>query len=115
MRGVALALVLALPALSGCLSFLDKDDKPADVAPADIGYDPAIIRVTQVVKHETTVATSDGVMLDTIVYEPKSSDLAPDGTAPRWGTVIFMHGWGFFKETYEGAGGATGAPVPSSE
>lgn len=115
MRGVALVLVLALPALSGCLSFLDKDDKPAAVEPADIGYDPSIIRVTQVVKHETTVATADGVMLDTIVYEPKSSDLAPDGMPPRWGTVIFVHGWGFFKETYEGAGGATGAPVPASE
>lgn len=115
MRGVALVLVLALPALSGCLSFLDKDDKQDAVSPADIGYDPSLIRVTQVVKHEATIATADGAELATIVYEPKTSDLAPDGTAPRWGTAIFVHGWGFFKETYEGAGGATGTPVPSSE
>jgi pimeloyl-ACP methyl ester carboxylesterase len=115
MRGVAVVLVLALPALSGCLSFLDEDDDRPAVAPADIGYDPATIRVTQVVKHTASVATADGVELATVVYEPKSSDLAPDGSAPRWGTVIFVHGWGFFKETYEGMGGATGTPAPSSE
>lgn len=115
MRGVALVLVLALPALSGCLSFLDKDDEPPAVAPADIGYDPSIIRVTQVARHEAVVDTADGASLATVVYEPKSSDMAPDGSAPRWGTVIFVHGWGFFKETYEGAGGATQTPVPASE
>src|SRR5688572_6938506 len=114
MRGFALVLVLALPALSGCLTFLDDDKKDGPVEPADVGYGPSTIRVTQVVKHEATVPSLDAE-LATIAYEPKSSSLAPDGTPPRWGTVIFVHGWGFFKETYEGVGGATGTPAPSSE
>lgn len=116
MRGrlvAVLALALVLPALSGCLSFLDKGkgDKPG-VAPADVGYDPDSVRVTSVVRTTATVTSFDGTPLAAVVYEPRSDDLTPDKTPPRWGTVIFVHSWGFFKETFEGAGGATGTPVP---
>lgn len=119
MRGVWPVLLLgllALPALSGCLSFLDdKTAKPSASAPADIGYDPATIRVTSVLKHTATVPSFDGTDLAVVAYEPVTGDRTPDDQKPRWGTVVFLHGWGFFKETYEGAGGATGAPIPGSE
>lgn len=115
MRGLVVALVLLLPAVSGCLSFL-KDDKDAPaVAPADIGYDAESIRVTQVVKHSAMVPSFDGTNLAVVAYEPKSGDLTPDGMPPAWGTVIFVHGWGFMKETFEGAGGTTGTPIPQEE
>ena len=39
--------------------------------------------------------------------------MCPDGSPPRWGVVVALHGWGFFKEQYEGVGGATGAPIPA--
>lgn len=116
MRGVvALVLVLSLPALAGCLSFLKDDDKGPSVAPADVGYDPSSIRVTQVLRHTAMVPSFDQTNLAVVAYEPKSGDLTPEGAAPRWGTVIFVHGWGFMKETYEGVGGATGAPVPPQD
>lgn len=113
MRAAAFVLLLAFPALSGCLSFLDNDDADrSPVQPADIGYDPATIRVTGVVRHALNLTSFDGTNLAVVAYEPESSDLAPDGQPPRWGTVIFAHGWGFFKETYEGVGGASQTPVP---
>lgn len=116
MRGVvALVLVLALPALAGCLSFLKDGEGKAAVEPADVGYDPSSIRVTQVVRTTAMVPSFDQTNLAVVAYEPKSGDLAPDGSAPRWGTVIFVHGWGLMKETYEGVGGATGAPIPPQE
>ena len=119
MRNAWSALLLALlagPALSGCLSFLDDDPKPpAGSDPADVGYDPGTIRVTSVVKHTATVASFDGTGLAVVAYEPITGDRTPDNEKPRWGTVVFVHGWGLMKETYEGSGGATGAPIPSSE
>lgn len=116
-RGVlALVLVLAMPALSGCLSAFgkDKDGKPA-VSPADVGYDPVNIRVTEVVRHTLNLTSFDGTRLAVVAYEPRSSDRTPDGAAPTWGTVLFAHGWGLMKETYEGFGGASGAPIPEEE
>ncbi len=119
MRGrtvAVLALVLAMPALSGCLSAFDKDkDGKGGVQPADVGYDPGAIRVTSVVKHTATVPSFDGTNLAVVAYEPQSNDQTPAGETPVWGTVIFAHGWGLFKETYEGAGGASGTPIPSEQ
>lgn len=113
MRILAVALLLALPALSGCLSFLDDDgDDTGAVRPADVGYDPGTIRVTDIARHTATIPSFDGTQLAAVAYEPVSGDRTPDGDAPRWGLVVFVHGWGLFKETYEGAGGASGTPAP---
>lgn len=119
MRGAWLAVLLALltvPTLSGCLSFLDDEPAPPALsAPADIGYDPATIRVTSVLKQTATVTSFDGTNLAVVAYEPITGDRTPDGAKPHWGTVVFVHGWGTLKEAYEGVGGASGAPLPGSE
>lgn len=112
----AVALLLLVPALGGCLSFL-KDDapdpKPTD--PADVGYDPSTIRILDVKRTPLTITSFDGVELAATLYEPITDDVLPGNVTPTWGTVIFAHGWGFFKEQYEGLPGALsgqGVPVP---
>src|SRR5687767_4746656 len=110
---VAFAL-LALPALSGCLGVFDQEEEPAGpVQPADVGYDPESIEVTDVERTAVTIPSFDGTELSAVVYTPVTADTLPDGSPPRWGVVVALHGWGFFKEQFEGAGGATGAPIPS--
>lgn len=113
MRWPWAAVLLVLPMTGGCLDLLDDDDGPNDgeVVPADVGFEPESIRVTGVEKAGYVVPSFDGTDLATVVYAPLSADTLPDGSPPRWGVVVFLHGWGFFKEQYEGTMGATGAPA----
>lgn len=112
MRWSWAAVLLVLPMMGGCLDLFDDDDGPRDgeVAPADVGFEPESIRVTGVEKAAYMVPSFDETNLATVVYAPLSADTLPDGSPPTWGVVVFLHGWGFFKEQYEGTVGATGAP-----
>ncbi len=98
MRAWWLAALLAVPALSGCLSFLEDETDDEGVQPADVGYDPADIRVTGFTKHERTILGFDNVSLSAVIFEPQTSDALPDGGAPAWPVVVFLHGWGNTKE-----------------
>ncbi|HJQ92669.1 MAG TPA: hypothetical protein VJ874_00115, partial [Candidatus Thermoplasmatota archaeon] len=114
MRLAWAATVLLLPVLSGCLGVFEQEDEPTGaVQPADVGYDPASIEVTGFERAEATIASFDGTQLAAVVYSPVTADTLPDGSPPRWGVVVALHGWGFFKEQFEGFGGATGAPIPA--
>ena len=116
MRLAWAAIALVLPALSGCLGVFAQDDGPAGaVQPADVGYDAEAIEVTGFERTEATIPSFDGTQLATVIYSPVTADTLPDGSPPRWGVVVALHGWGFFKEQFEGAGGATGAPVPQDQ
>lgn len=112
MRWSWAAVLLVLPLLGGCLDLFDgeDEDREGEVSPADVGFEAESIRVTGVEKAAYTVPSFDETDLATVVYAPVSGDTLADGSPPRWGVVVFLHGWGFFKEQYEGAGGATGAP-----
>lgn len=113
MRLAWAAIALVLPVLSGCLGVFDQDEEPAGpVQPADVGYDPEAIEVTGFERAEATIPSFDGTQLAAVVYSPVTADTLPDGSPPRWGVVVALHGWGFFKEQFEGVGGASGAPVP---
>lgn len=114
MRLAWAAVALVLPALSGCLGVFAQDDEPTGpVQPADVGYDPTTIEVTGVERTAVTIPSFDGTSLAAVIYTPVTADTLPDGSPPRWGVVVALHGWGFFKEQFEGVGGATGAPIPS--
>lgn len=108
------ALVL-VAGLAGCLDAFKKGDGKADrpVQPADVGFDPETVRVTGTEKASYTIPSFDGTGLSTVVYSPVSGDTLPDGSPPKWGMVVMLHTWGYFKEQFEGPGGATGAPVPA--
>src|SRR5688572_14534793 len=113
MRLAWAAIALVLPALSGCLGVFDQDDGPTGpVQPADVGYDPETVEVTGFERTAVTIPSFDGTQLAAVVYSPVA-DTLPDGSPPRWGVVVALHGWGFFKEQFEGFGGATGAPIPA--
>jgi ABC-2 type transport system ATP-binding protein len=112
MRWAPLVLLLTLPALGGCLDALDRDDGPTGLQPADVGYDPGSITVTGFERVAVTIPSFDGTDLAAVVYAPVTGDTLADGEPIPWGTVVFLHGWGFFKEQYEGIPGATGAPIP---
>ena len=113
MRWAWVAVALVLPVLSGCLGVFDRDEEPVGIQPADVGYDAEAIEVTGVERAEATITSFDGTQLAAVVYSPVTADTLPDGSPPRWGVVVALHGWGFFKEQFEGVGGATGAPVPA--
>src|ERR1051325_2874417 len=115
MQKAGLVVAVLAAALSGCLqAFSDKHkEAPGAVKPAEVGYDPSQVAVNGFEKSMVTIPSFDSTPLSTIIYAPTSSDTLPDGSPPRWGVVAFLHGWGDFKEMYEGAGGATGAPVPA--
>jgi predicted acyl esterase len=113
MRLAWAAVALVLPALSGCLGVFDQDHGPTGpVQPADVGYDPDTIKVSGVERTAVTIPSFDGTSLAAVVYTPVTADTLPDGSPPRWGVVVALHGWGFFKEQFEGVGGASGAPIP---
>lgn len=101
---MALALgLLVLPALGGCLSFLnDKEPAPKPSDPADVGYDPSTIRITSVVREEFIVPSFDGINIAAVAYVPKSPDLLADGTVPTWPVLLVLHGWSRTKEFFEG-------------
>lgn len=102
---------MLVPLFAGCIG---GDDGETDrvVEPADPGYDAEELRVTGVATHELTI-DSDGTELAAILYEPLTSD-SIDGEDARWPLVVFVHPWGFPKETYQNAplatDGAAGAP-----
>jgi predicted acyl esterase len=107
------ALVLA-GGLAGCLdAFKDTEDDGGRIRPADVGHDPSSIRVTDVEKASHAIPSFDNTSLAAVVYSPVTGDTLPDGSPPKWGVVVMLHAWGFFKEQFEGFGGATGAPVPA--
>jgi pimeloyl-ACP methyl ester carboxylesterase len=91
-------VLLLVPLLAGCFG---SAPAPREVMPGDPGYDAATIAVEAVRVHSLNIPASDGVMLSTVVYEPLSGDAMPDGSAPRWPVVIFLHGWGFSKEMFQ--------------
>ncbi|MCA1819412.1 MAG: alpha/beta hydrolase [Halobacteriales archaeon] len=112
MRWWALALLTLL--VAGCL---DGRTPPARaVVPADVGFDPAALRVTGVQVENVTLVSWDGATrLAAVAYVPHTDDRLPDGSAPRWPLAVFVHGWGQEKESYEGQGGAVpGFPVPDN-
>ncbi|HLF16127.1 MAG TPA: CocE/NonD family hydrolase [Candidatus Thermoplasmatota archaeon] len=111
MRVLGWTLLLCLPAFAGCLSFLDDEAPDPAVQPADVGYDPATIEVTGFVRETYNVTSFDGTELSTVAYVPQTPDALPDGSAPTWPVVVFLHGWSFFKETYEGTEALT-PPAP---
>jgi predicted acyl esterase len=106
------ALVLVAGA-SGCLdAFKGGAKDSAPVRPADVGYDPSTIRVTGTDRTAYTIPSFDGTDIAATVYSPVSGDTLPDGSPPKWGMVVMLHTWGFFKEQFEGPAGGSGAPVP---
>jgi predicted acyl esterase len=114
MRLAWVAVALVLPALAGCLGVFDQGDEPTGpVQPADVGYDPTTIEVTDVERTAVTIPSFDGTSLAAVIYRPVTADTLPDGSPPRWGVVVALHGWGVFKEQFEGAGGASGTPIPA--
>jgi predicted acyl esterase len=117
MRWSWAAVLLALSLTAGCLDVFDEDhgrDAAVDpAAPADVGYDVGKVTVTGVVKETATISSFDETPLSTILYVPETPDTLPDGSPIPWGVVVFLHGWGFFKEQYQGAAGVTGAPPES--
>ncbi len=118
MRATWAVLLLALPALSGCLSFLENDDPDAGrdaVPPRDVA-NPSDYTVTSVKVHgkamddAISIPGFGGTPLSAVVYEPLSPDALPDGSAPAFPVLIFMHGWGNSKEFWENVRFETAAP-----
>jgi alpha/beta superfamily hydrolase len=113
MRWLPLALLLTLPALGGCLEAFRSDEDPRlPTSPADVGFDPDSITVTGFERVAVSIPSFDGTALASVLYVPTTPDTLPGGAPVPWGTVVFLHGWGFFKEQFEGLPGATGAPIP---
>ncbi len=116
MRLLGWLALLTVPAFAGCLSFLDDEPEPRAVTPADVGYDPESVEVTGFLRQAFTVTSFDGTGLSVVAYVPTSPDALPDGSAPRWPVVAFLHGWGLMKETYEGTDAASSSiPSPPPE
>lgn len=114
MRWSWAAVLVVLPLTAGCLDVFDKDkDRDADdlSAPADVGYAPESVTVTGVLKETLTIPSFDETALSTVLYRPVTDDTLEDGSPIPWGVVVFLHGWGFFKEEFQGASGTTGAPA----
>ncbi|HUR25965.1 MAG TPA: CocE/NonD family hydrolase [Candidatus Thermoplasmatota archaeon] len=113
MRWRALALLTVL--LAGC--FGGPAPAPRAVVPADVGFDPATLRVTGFTAENVTLVSWDGAThLSAVAYVPQTQDRLPDGSAPRWPLAVFVHGWGQEKESYAGQTAAVpGFPVPSGQ
>lgn len=95
-------VLLLVPALAGC--FGASPSGPRAAVPADVGYDPAeaAIHVTNITTEPLTLLSWDGqTHLAAVVYVPHTTDTTPTG-AMRWPLVVFAHGWGNSKESYEG-------------
>ncbi len=105
---VAAGLLLAL--LAGCLGG-GHAPPPRAVTPPDLGHDPAKVQVVGVQVIDASVVSWDGVThLATRVYLPTLSDGAKPVKPP---VVVFVHGWGNNKESYEGNRSYPAAsPVP---
>jgi predicted acyl esterase len=94
--------------LAGCLA---SQPPPRDAPPADVGYDPTLLRVESVRAVEARIPSWDGsTELAAFVRSPETSDL-PNGSEPSWPVVVFLHGWGGGKESFAGGRGG----VPESE
>lgn len=104
---VAIAVLLAVPALAGCMGAPPREVTPAPEAP---GSGPAGVVVERTLRTTLTVEAADGTPLAAVVQQPQSSRTAPDGLPLRWPVVVFMHGWGGSKGDYE-AGPAPATPT----
>src|SRR5688572_1801849 len=118
MRWSWAAVLLALPLTAGCLDVFDRDGGEGDqdplTSPADVGYAPESVAVTGVAKGSLTIPSFDETALSTVLYRPLTDDTLPDGAPIPWGVVVFLHGWGFFKDQFQGAAGVSGAPAQAS-
>jgi predicted acyl esterase len=102
-----MALVLLVPLFAGCLGGTN-DYAPQTGAP-DVGYNAESLKVSGVAVHDLIIA-SDDLELSAILYEPLTQN-SINGQDPRWPLVVFVHPWGFPKETYENAPLATGGAI----
>lgn len=93
-RAVAVLCLLAATFVSGCL--WDTKETPRAATPADVGYDPTTVHVLGVTVQNLTVTSWDGTTkLAVRAYVPA---LSGDARPPL---VVFLHGWGNNKESYE--------------
>ncbi|MGB1586067.1 MAG: alpha/beta hydrolase [Thermoplasmatota archaeon] len=107
MRGW-LALLLIVPMLSGCLSFLEDDEPEPMIGPASDVDDPSMVTVDGVAVHnhptdgggQDRITSFDGTQLPYVIYEPLASRALPDGSQPRFPVVVFVHGFGYSKEMW---------------
>ena len=114
MRWSWAAVLLVLPLTAGCLDVFDDDPgEPSPTDPADVGYEPGSVDITGVMKETLTIPSFDETELSTVLYRPVTDDTLADGAPIPWGVVVFLHGWGFFKEQYTGAEGQ-GAPAQAA-
>lgn len=98
---VALLTGLLLTTLfAGCISTSDVEDPKVPKQP-DLDYEPTDIRVTGTSQQSLNIASFDGTELSTIIYAPLTQDSLPDGSEPPFPVVVFLHGWGTPKETFE--------------
>lgn len=73
------------------------------VAPAEVGYDPAALRVAGVRTVAYNVTSWDGAtILAASAVVPVTNDTLPGGRKPSWPLVVFLHGWGGSKEGFAG-------------
>jgi len=94
-----LAALLAVPVLSGCLSFAFDDEEPRAVAPYDPGHGP--VAVEGVRTWNLTASGFGNTSLAVRVLEPTTTQALPDGSPPTWPVVVFVHGWGGTKESWQ--------------
>ncbi|MEA3190919.1 MAG: type transport system ATP-binding protein [Thermoplasmata archaeon] len=88
---VVVAFLVTVAGLAGCA-----DDAPGRaVAPADVGFDPAFVRVTGVRVQEDNLTSFDGrTMLAMVAHVPTTDPVVP---LP---TIVFLHGWGGSKASF---------------
>lgn len=112
MRWSWAAVLVVLPLTAGCLDVFDRDgdDARAPTDPADVGYEPGAVEITGVIKETASIPSFDETPLATVIYRPVTDSTLPDGSPIPWGVVVFLHGWGFFKEQFTGIEGQ-GAPA----
>jgi predicted acyl esterase len=102
--------LLAIPLLAGCLAH---HETPRAEVPAAVGYDPTTVHVDGVRVANLTLISWDGsTRLATSVYAPSTNDTLPGGAAVQWPIVVFLHGWGETRHSFDGTGkGAASSPI----
>lgn len=96
---LVVALLTALT-FAGCISTGDNEDFSEPKQP-ELNYNPDDVRISGTASETVTIESFDGTSLSTIIYAPLTQDALPDGNEPPFPVVVFLHGWGFPKETWE--------------